>query len=304
MQVYSDLKVASFESLASDPTAGVAGRFFYNSTSGLFKIDDGTNLRAFLRNDQKLIIGNSGTASTNVRINRAGTTLLQFLQGGDTTAEGTLATTNLGFLSFKFETYTDGTKPAAGNAGRIIYLSDLGVFMGDNGVSYASLGGGGAGGSLKWVESTGVAPLLINESGFEVYSFSLGDAGSQAVYAAVRVPSSYVAGRPVSLKIPIYSVDASGTFLIQSVSTLIRIGTDAYTSTTNQRTSTNTAITATGGNQNVPQAVILDLTSSIGQINGVAVTAGDIILVKLIRGTDTAASDVRALTFASEVVLS
>lgn len=303
MRVYGDLKAAAFESLSSDPSAGVAGRFFLNSTSSLFKIDDGTSIRAFLRNDQKIIIGNSGTASTNVRFNRAGTSLLQLVLGSDTTAEGSLST-SLAQLSSRVENYTDATKPAAGNAGRVIFLSDLGVFMGDNGTSFASLGGGGAGGSLKWVESTGVAPLLANEGNVEVYKYSLADAGSQALYAAVKVPTSYVSGRQISMKLPVYSVDASGTFLIQAVSTLIRIGVDAYTSTTNQRTTTNAAITASGANQNIPQSVSLDLTDSTGKINGVAVSGGDMIIIKLIRGSDTAASEVRALTFASEVTLS
>lgn len=302
MQVYSDLKVASFESLASDPAAGTAGRFFLNSTSGLFKIDNGTNIRSFLLNDQNLVIGNNGTASSNVRINRAGTAVLQFVPGNDVTAEGSLST-SLAQLSFRHEVYTDGTKPAAGNSGRIIYLSDLQTFMGDNGTSYAPLGGGGAGGSLKWVESTTVAPLLINEGNLEVYSFSQGDAGSQALYAAIRVPSSFVAGRPITLKLPVYSDQASGTFLLQTVATLIRVGTDLFNSTTNQRTSTNTAITASAGNQNKPQSVLFDLTSATGQINGVSVSAGDYIIVKLIRGTDTVTTDVRALNFASEVTL-
>lgn len=302
MRVYSDLKAASFEGLSSDPSAGTQGRFWLNTTSGKLQFDDGTNIRSILRNDQNLIFGNSGTASSNIRANRAGTSVLQFVTGNDVTAEGSLSTA-LAQLSFKFETYTDAGKPSAGSAGRIIYVSDLATFLGDNGTSYSPLGGGGAGGSLKWVESTGAAPQLLNEGNVEVHTYSLVDAGVQALYAMVRVPTSYVAGRQIKLKIPVYSIDASGTFLIQSVATLIRTGTDAYTSTANQRTSTNTAITASGANQNIPQSVELDLTSATGQINGVAVAAGHYIVVKLQRGTDTATSDVRALTYASEVTL-
>jgi len=303
MEVYSDLKVAAFESLAADPTAGVAGRFFLNATAKLFKIDDGTNIRSFLRNDQNLIFGNSGTASSNIRLNRAGTAVLQLVLGNDITAEGSLST-GLAQLSFRHEVYTDATKPAAGNSGRIIYLSDLQTYMGDNGTSYAPLGGGGAGGSLKWVESTSVAPLLINEGNLEVYSFSSGDAGNQALFAAIKIPSSYVSGRPVVLKLPIYSDQSVGTFILQTVATLIRVGVDAYSSVINQRTSTNTAITATVGNQNIPQAVAFDLTSTLGQINGVNVSPGDYIIVKLIRGSDTVTTDVRSINFASEVTLS
>ncbi len=301
MRIHSDLKGGALESLASDPSSSTTGRFWWNSTTLRPMLDDGTDKRALLRNDQKLIIGNNGTASSNVRINRAATSVLQLVPGSDTTAEGTLAS-SLAQISSRQENYTDAGKPSAGNAGRIIYVSDVGTFMGDNGSAFLPLGGGGAGGSLKWVEG-GPSPELIKEANVEAYSYSLEDAGSQALYAMVRVPSSYVASRPVSLKIPVYSVESSGTFLIQSVSTLIRMGTDTFSSTTNQRTSTNTAITASGGNQNIPQSVTLDLTSTTGQINGVSVTAGDYIIVKLQRGTDTVTSGVRALTFASEVTL-
>jgi hypothetical protein len=117
----------------------------------------------------------------------------------------------------------------------------------------------------------------------------------------VRVPTTYQAGKQIRCRIPVYSIDSSGTFLIQSVARLIRTGTDTFSTTANTRTSTNTAITASGANQNKPQAVILDLTSTIGEINAVAVSAGDYIIVRLQRGTDTATSDVRALTYASEV---
>lgn len=170
----------------------------------------------------------------------------------------------------------------------------------DDAITDGDLGGGGGGGSLKWVEGVPSANQIV-EGNVEVHTFSLADAGSQALYAMVRVPTSYQAGKQIKCKIPVYSVDSSGTFLIQSVATLIRTGTDVFSSTTNQRTSTNTAITASGGNQNIPQAVELDLTSTIGEINSVAVAAGHYIIVKLQRGTDTATSDVRALTYASEV---
>lgn len=302
MKVFGDLQKAAAESLSSDPAQGVTGRFWWNTTNTQLNTDDGTNIRSLLRNDQKLIIGNNGTAANNVRWNRAANAVLQLVLGNDTTAEGTLST-NIAQLSSRVENYTDAGKPAAGAAGRIIYLTDLQTFMGDNGTAFSSLGGGGAGGSLKWIED-GPSAELIKEANLEVYSFSSGDAGVQALYAAVRVPTSYISGRQIKMKLPVYSIDSSGTFLIQSIATLVRMGTDTFSSTANQRTSTNTAITATGGNQNIPQSVLLDLTDTTGKVNGVSVSAGDYIIVKLQRGTDTSTSDVRALTFASEVTLS
>jgi hypothetical protein len=170
----------------------------------------------------------------------------------------------------------------------------------DDAIIDGDVSGGGGGGSMKWIEGVPSANV-IKEADVEVHTFSLADAGSQFLYAMVRVPTTYQAGKQIKCKIPVYSVDSSGTFLIQSVARLIRTGTDTFSTTANTRTSSNTAITASGANQNKPQAVELDLTSTIGEINAVAVSAGDYIIVRLQRGTDTATSDVRALTYASEV---
>lgn len=92
--------------------------------------------------------------------------------------------------------------------------------------------------------------------------------------------------------------------LIQSVATLIRSGTDAITSTANQRTSTNAAVTLSGATVDKPQNLSLDLTSSIGEINAVAVSANDIILVEYKRGTDTATGEAKVPVFASETTFS
>ena len=183
--------------------------------------------------------------------------------------------------------------PGAGDAA-------TGKFLKADG-TWATAGGGG-GGSLTWVEGT-PSPELLREANVDVYSFSSGDAGVQALYATVKVPSSYIAGSPIKLKMPVYSIIDSGTFLISTVATLVRVGVDLYSTTANQRTSTNTAITSTAGNVGEPQAVDFDLTSSIGQINAVAVSAGDYIIVKLIRGSDTTTLPIRVLTFAAEVTI-
>lgn len=162
----------------------------------------------------------------------------------------------------------------------------------------ATSGGSGGGGSLRWVESTN-SPTSIVEFNNQVYAFQ--SALAQTLYATVRVPNSYAAGSQVRLRLPFYSPDSSGTALLQTVATLIRTGTDAINSTTNQRTSTNSAVTLGAGTVNKPQAVVFDLSDSSGQINAVAISAGDTIQVALSRGTDTATSDLKALVYDSEV---
>ena len=165
--------------------------------------------------------------------------------------------------------------------------------------AWSNLGSGGGGSSLDWIEDA-LAPIASVEYGQRVYAFADGE--TQYLYAAVRVPSSYQAGSQINLRGLVYGNATSTTLLMQTLATLIRTGTDAVSSTTNQRTSTNSAITlATTANR--PNAFVCDLTDSSGQINGVSVSAGDLILVRLTRdtATDTATVDAMFPAYSSEV---
>jgi len=143
---FGEIKEASLENLAADPVANTQGRIWNNTTEGRVKLDSGTNKRAFLRNDDKLHIGNSGTAAENVRLNRAAASVLQFLLGSNVTPEGTLSAANLAQLSSRLENYPDASKPAPGNPGRLIYVTDLLEVQYDNGATWLSVAGTGSGG--------------------------------------------------------------------------------------------------------------------------------------------------------------
>lgn len=164
---------------------------------------------------------------------------------------------------------------------------------------WAAASGGGGGGSLKWLEEDN-SPLFTVANHMEIYQYQA--ALGQYLYAMIRVPWSYQAGTQIFLYAQFYSASTSGTALLQSVSTLIRAGTDAITSTTNQRTSTNSAVTLSGGTANIPQTVTMDLSDSSGQINSVAVSPGDLILIKLIRNaSDTSTGDFYVPVYSAEV---
>lgn len=135
MIAYGQLKKATFEVLSSDPSGNVQGRVWLNSTSSQVKMDSGSVKRAFLLNDGHAIIGNDGTANNNIRLHRGAASVLQFVLGGDTTTEGTLAT-SLAQLSSRIENYTNAGKPAVGNAGRLVWLTDLSDLRMDNGAAY------------------------------------------------------------------------------------------------------------------------------------------------------------------------
>jgi hypothetical protein len=159
---------------------------------------------------------------------------------------------------------------------------------------------GAVGGSLEWIEAA-LAPLPDIENNVRVYKYGAGD--TQYLYALVRVPTSYLAGTQINMKAMFYSPSTSNTVLLTSVATLIQKDATAIDSVTNQRTSTNSAVT-NAAPANKPRTVTLDLTSSTGQINAVSVAAGDLILVQLTRGSDSDTANARFLPFATEVTFS
>lgn len=138
MYVYGELKKADLENLGSDVTAGVIGRIYWNTATLKSMLDDGTNVRAFLRNDGYAVFGNNGTAGNNIRFHRGAAAVLQFVTGGDTTAEGSLST-SLAQLSFKFEAYATGSLPAAGAAGRIAWDTTTTTPKFDTGAAWFNL---------------------------------------------------------------------------------------------------------------------------------------------------------------------
>ncbi len=158
--------------------------------------------------------------------------------------------------------------------------------------------GGGGGSSLVW-EEIGLSPFSDFENNVAVYFYQA--ALSQNLYTAIRVPTNYNQGAPITLYIEWYSPDTSGTGLLRAQSTLIRAEVDQMSSTTNQRTTTNSAVTLSAGTANEPQKITLDITDTNGQINGVSPSPGDLIIVRLYRDTDTATSEIRFIKMSTEV---
>jgi len=167
--------------------------------------------------------------------------------------------------------------------------------------SSSPIGGGGGGSGIIW-EEQGNSPVKSLKSNASVYTFVAGEA--QELYTEIHIPSTYSTGNPIALKIKAYSAGTSGDILLRAQATLIRAETDDIASTTNQRTTTNSAITMSSANDNEIQKISLDITDGSGQINSVAVSASDTILIRLYRDTDTDTSDVEFLYKQTEVTYS
>jgi hypothetical protein len=167
----------------------------------------------------------------------------------------------------------------------------------------AGLSAGGAGGGTKtdWSEQAN-APVKQILGNIPVYTFSAGL--DQQLYAVINVPSGYVAGDQITMKIKAFSEDTSGDFLLQTTAVLVRSETDEYDDTTNTHVSTNTAITMSAANDREPQKITLDLSEPDGEINAVALAAEHMLVVRFYRGTDTATGDVHFIIGSEEVLFS
>lgn len=177
---------------------------------------------------------------------------------------------------------------ASPTTGLLVYNTTSAKLNQYNGSAWSEVGSsGGGGGSLQWVEQDN-SPTPAISNNMRVYEF--GDELAQELWTVVRIPNSFVAGAPVSLKMGFYANGTSNAVSMLSLTTLVRAGTDAVTSTTNQRTSTNSAVTLSGS-ANKLNTISLDITSSTGQVNGVSVSAGDLLIVKLYRATGDSFND-------------
>ncbi len=194
------------------------------------------------------------------------------------------------------------TTPASGYL-KVYAKTDSFLYTKNDAGLESKLGGGGGGGALQWVEAA-LAPVSSLQSNFLCYEFD--DAVDSYLYTALRVPSSYAAGSPISLNMVAHCAGSADTFLLQTLATLVRTGVDAISSTTNQYTSTNVAITMSAGTVNEPQEIIFDVSNSNGEINSVAVSAGDLILVRLTRDytNDTSTEKVYVPVYGAEVTFS
>lgn len=132
--IFGQLVNAQLENKSSDYSAGTRGRIWWDTALLQVRSDDGTNIRALLRNDQACVFGNNGTANSNIRLNRAAAGVLQLVLGGDTTAEGSLSTA-VAQLSSRVENYATGALPAAASAGRLLWDTSLSILKVDTGAA-------------------------------------------------------------------------------------------------------------------------------------------------------------------------
>lgn len=245
MKIFGQLESATLEQLSSDPASNVQGRIFDNTTDGKTKRDSGTAKRAFLINDGKAVIGNSGTANENIRIHRGGAGLVQDVLGADVTAEGT-SSTSIAQRSMRVENQLDAGLPAAGNVGREVFVTDQNVIGVDDGVNWRKI----------------------------IPEFANNDATSGGTISLAAITSSVV--RLTGAFSTIEMIPAG--FDSQHVTLVNRTGTDVVVSNDSGATPANRIYTGTGANlvlkTNSALTLKYDITTDRWQVIGQAAGAG------------------------------
>jgi len=275
--IYSELVKAQFENLAGDPASNPTGLVYFNTGTGFPKWYDGSAWRTAV-----------DTASTQSLAGKTFTTDTVFSSTGAITVPAG----------------TTGQQPGAPTNGMLRYNSDNGAFEGYQSGAWAGIGGGGGGGGFLFNEPQGEAPTRSELAGERVYEYQASI--TQKLIGWAKVPSSYIPGAQVNMAVA-FAVTSAGTddVRMEAVATLIKSGT-AVTSTTNQHTSTN-ADTTLSGTSNALNYLTLDLSDGSGEINSVAVAAGDLIKIELYReapsGTEDT-NDILLIPSATEVTFS
>jgi len=161
----------------------------------------------------------------------------------------------------------------------------------------SSSGGGGGGGGLQWNPVEGEAPQSVQENSERVYLFENGITQKLSVW--LKVPSSYIAGSQITMRLAMYSPSAANTIFMTTTAYLVREGTDGTDSVANSHASTNSALTNTVANQY--REFTTDIGNASGQINSVGVSPSDLIRIDLVRDADTDTADLRFIPSATEV---
>lgn len=250
MNVYSQLIKARIEQVASDLSNTIAGLIWQNTTSKKIKFYDGAAVKEIADTDSVQVL-------TNKELDMA-------------------------FLTEQ----TSVTTPASGKAKLYAKATGKIYVKGSDGIEKL-VGSAGGASSLIWKDGD-ITAEDESQDGLTLRSFNYLEA--QDMYLTVNVPADYIAGTPITLNGGAFFLNTtSGKVLFRTVTTLIRAASTVFGTYTNTYTSTNSEASAPAVANRLVSVGAIDLTNSTGQINSVAVAAGDKLRVQLSRvvGSET-----------------
>lgn len=189
------------------------------------------------------------------------------------------------------------TYAASATNGQFAFATDTKVMYQVIDNALVPVGAGGGGTTLNWNKTGDSSPVTEDVDGFRFESFD--NSSSQEIYAVLTVPSSYRAGKPIKLKYGQFFANVtSGNVFFKAATALIQ-STTVLGTYPNIHNSTNTQVTVSGTANTVNSIGDIDLSSSTGQINGVAIAPGDKLRIRLFRDnaaeSSPAAADARLM---------
>ncbi len=246
--------------------------------------------------DTRSLMPVGGSATINsLTFNRLTQSAALTLQQALTETDGFLQNGSLDRNDF-LDLVTDPAAPAVNNV-RLYNKGGL-LFIRENSgaVTPVGSGGGGGGGGANWLGDA----LEDEEFGEKVWKFEQG--GSAVLTLFVKVPSAYIAGRQIQTFLGHFSSGAADNIRMQITASLVRKGQDTVDSTTNQEVNNSGDILLDQANEF--RELTIDVSDATGQINGFAVSPGDMIRLELERiapaGSENA-DDVRFMPSTTEV---
>lgn len=162
-----------------------------------------------------------------------------------------------------------------------IFMKDGSLYIRSTGGAVKRIGSGGGVGSMDWYGSGSSEPEdFILPSGVRVKAFS--PENNQSIFCQITLPDDYVPGSAVKLVGGLFRASGSGTgnVLIRTRASVLKAGVDT-SGALGTRTSENVQVAADG--EDLAEIGEIDVSSSLGIIDGVALAANNTILVEMFR---------------------
>lgn len=224
--------------------------------------------------------------------------------GTDLTVNGLLSVDAAGSPSIPWPKRTQAEIDAlATTSATAVYNTTTNKLNICNGTACKGVGGGsGGGGSFVWELNGDVSPVETIINGLSVFNFD--SSSNQEIYAMVVVPPEFLTGNQILLKYGKFScASSSGNVLFRADTTLIQPGENPGVPT-NVHTSVNSELSLSVANA-LTNIGDVDLSDGSGQINGVDVEAGDVLIIRLYRNnnleTSSASSDASFIKFSASI---
>lgn len=227
LNVYSQLKSAQAENKASDYAAGTKGRFWFNTSSGVFKWDDGSAVRQACTTDNTQTLTNktlSGNIATNLVSGAATVTLptststLATLALSETLTSKTISAltnviTNIANAEIKSGAAIARNKIAAGTADYVV-INDGSGNLSQEQQLLESRGGTGT-------SSYTVGDMLYASGTVNLHKMGIGSSG-QVLKVVTGVPA-WSASTSVAPTKQILTTTGTGTYTTPANVTYIRV---------------------------------------------------------------------------------